>query len=156
MNIGTPAVSCVFCSVVSTVEPASRVFEDDDVVAFMDIRPVRPGQTLIVPKEHIDHFSDLPDRLGARVFQLGQQLARAMRRTLNPKRVGMVVHGFGVPHAHLVVLPLEHAWDITASQYSSIENGRVIFRWEQVPIAPRSDLDELAHVLRAALVNSKR
>jgi histidine triad (HIT) family protein len=85
------------------------------------------------------------------LFLLGQRIARAMRRALNPRRVGMIVHGFGVRHAHLVVLPLEHAWDITAAQFSYIENGEVRFRPDQVPIPPRAELDSLAARLRAAL-----
>lgn len=59
-----------------------------------------------------------------------------MRRALNPRRAGMIVHGFGVRHAHLVVLPLEHAWDITAARFAYIENGKVRFRPDQVPIPP--------------------
>ena len=144
-------MSCIFCSILEGSAPASIVYEDEAAVAFMDIRPTRPGQLVIIPREHIDHFPDLPDELAGRLFLLGQRIARAMRRALNPRRVGMIVHGFGVRHAHLVVLPLEHAWDITAAQFSYIENGEVRFRPDQVPIPPRAELDSLAARLRAAL-----
>jgi histidine triad (HIT) family protein len=117
----------------------------------MDIRPIRRGQILIIPKQHFDHFTDLGDDLATSVFLIGQRLARVLRGLLEPKRVGMIVHGFGVAHAHLIVVPLEHPWDITAAQYSSIENGQVMFRWETVPMAPRRDLDVIADELRLAL-----
>ena len=93
---------CVFCRIVAGGEPCSRVHEDDVSLGFMGIRPVRPGELMVIPKEHIDHFCDLPDDLAAHILLVAQ---RAIRRTLRPRRVGLVVHGFGVPHAHLLVVP---------------------------------------------------
>lgn len=110
----------------------------------MDIRPVRPGQLVVIPRQHVDHFTDLPDDLAAAVFLTGQRLGRVLRNLLEPQRVGMIVHGFGVPHAHLIVLPLEHPWDITSAQFAVIRNGQLSFRWEAVPIAARAELDTLA------------
>jgi histidine triad (HIT) family protein len=144
-------VRCIFCSIIAGAEPASRVYEDEHILAFLDIRPVRPGQLLVIPKQHVDHFDDLPDELALRIVQVGKNIATAMRRTLRPKRVGMIVHGFGVPHAHLIVLPLEHPWDITSAANAYIENGTVKFRWDQVPEADRADLDAMAQRLAATL-----
>jgi histidine triad (HIT) family protein len=118
----------------------------------MDIRPVRRGQLLVVPKPHIDEFADLPDELATQSFLLGQRLARVLRRVVAPRRVGLIVHGFGVPHAHLVVVPLEHPWDITAAQFAVIEETRVVFRWEAVPMADRQELEAVAELVRAELV----
>jgi histidine triad (HIT) family protein len=145
---GQDIVSCVFCEIVANRVAASRIFEDEHIIAFMDIRPVRRGQAVIIPRRHIDHFSELPDDLAVHVFLAGQHLARTMRRVLSPLRVGTVVHGFGVPHAHLVVMPLEHPWDITSAAFSLIEDGAVVFRWEQVAHADRDDLDAMAARLR--------
>lgn len=147
-------MSCVFCAIRDGREPASVVFEDDGVLAFMDIRPIRSGQLLVIPKDHVDHFTDLDDDVAAAVFLHGQRLARVLRATLEPKRVGMIVHGFGVPHAHLVVVPLEHPWDITAAQFAEIRDGSVTFRWEAVPLAERPALDRMAARIRAALATS--
>jgi histidine triad (HIT) family protein len=147
-------MSCVFCRIIRKQESAAIVHEDGQIVAFMDIRPVRRGQVLVIPKRHVDHFVDLPDDLATAVFLAGQQLARVIRAVLAPRRVGMIVHGFGVAHAHLVILPLEHAWDITAAQFAVIENGSVIFRWESVPFAPREDLDAMADLLRRELTSA--
>lgn len=149
-------MSCVFCAIRDRVEPASFVHEDDHIVAFMDVRPIRPGQLLVIPRDHVDHFADLPDDLAVAVFLRGQRLARALRSLLEPLRVGMVVHGFGVPHAHLVVLPLEHPADITASQYAEIRESSVIFRWENVPLAERPDLDRMAVGIRDELARAGR
>jgi histidine triad (HIT) family protein len=144
-------VSCAFCAIRDGRDRASIVYEDEQLLAFMDIRPVRRGQLLVVPRQHIDEFADLPDDLATAVFLAGQRLARVIRGVFAPKRVGLIVHGFGVAHAHLVVVPLEHAWDITAAQFAVIEDTRVVFRWEAVPLADRQDLDAIATTLREQL-----
>lgn len=144
---------CIFCSIVQRAAPASFIYEDDDIAAFMDIRPIRPGQVLIIPLLHIDHFCDLPDHLATRVLLFGQRVSRALREVFQPARVGMVVHGFGVPHAHLNVLPLHHTWDVTSARNALIENGQVKFRYEQVPLIERSELDRLANQIRDSLAD---
>jgi len=146
--------NCIFCAILSGAAPASRVYEDEHILAFMDTRPVRAGQVLVVPKQHIDHFCDLPDELATRVLLLGQRLARALQAEHQPARVGMVVHGFGVPHAHLIVLPLHHAWDITSAANAYLDNGQIKFRWEQLPLTPRAELEALAGQLSARLAGS--
>jgi histidine triad (HIT) family protein len=135
------AGKCVFCAVAAHTEPASMIYEDADILAFLDIRPVRPGQVLIVPRQHIDHFCDLPDELATRLLLLGQRLSRVLREGENVRRSGLIVHGFGVPHAHLIVLPLHHPWDITSAANAYLEDGAVKFRWDQVPLAARVELD---------------
>ena len=121
------------------------------MLAFMDIRAVRPGHALVIPRVHVDHFDDLSEEQAGRVFTCAHRLAGRMRSVLKPRRVGMVIHGFGVPHAHLAVIPLEHAWDITSQQFAYIDNDRVKFHWENVPIADRAELDAHAALLRESL-----
>lgn len=72
---------CVFCDIVAGDEPASRVYEDATVVAFMDLYPVNPGHTLIVPKRHAVGLEDLDVEVGAHLWRVGHHLARALRRT---------------------------------------------------------------------------
>lgn len=148
MNHGTKQ-GCVFCSIRDGHAPATVVSDSERVLAFMDIRPIRPGQLVVIPKQHVDEFGDLDDALAAEVFLEAQWLSRGLRSLLSPKRVGCVIHGFGVRHAHIVVIPLEHPWDITASQFAEIRDSRVEFRWEAVPLADRQALEELAARLRA-------
>jgi histidine triad (HIT) family protein len=144
-------LSCVFCEIVHGQAAASRVHEDDHVLAFLDIRPVRAGQLLVIPKQHIDHFCDLPDDLATHILVVGQRLASVLRDFAKPERVGMIVHGFGVPHAHLIVLPLHHPWDITSSANAYLEGDAIKFRWDQVALASRNELDALAENLRTQL-----
>jgi histidine triad (HIT) family protein len=113
----------------------------------MGIRPIRPGELIIVPKKHIDHFCDIPDDLATHILLQAQRLSRAIRETLNPQRVGLVVHGFGVPHAHLNVVPLHESEDITSAQYAYLDGNRIGFSEDRVPIASRDELDRIAQQL---------
>ena len=121
MNTDVP---CVFCELASGKKPCSRVHEDDVSIGFMGIRPLHPGELMVIPKEHIDHFCDIPDQLAAHILIVAQQLSRAIRKILSPQRVGLVVHGFGVPHAHLSVVPLQSSSDITSARYAHYVDGK--------------------------------
>ena len=144
---GLKSTSCVFCDIIAGIEPCSRLYEDDLCMAFMGIRPTNRGELMIIPKEHIDHFSDIPNDLAAHIIRVTQDLSRAVRERLNPLRVGLVVHGFGVPHAHMIVVPLHTTTDITSGRFARIDDGRLEFSEEHIPLASRAELDQLAATL---------
>ena len=96
--------SCVFCQIVARQSPASFVYEDDVIAAFMTLQPTAPGECLIIPKAHVDHFTDLSDDIAQRIMLVAQRLGRRMREVFSLERVGYLVHGYGVAHAHFVVI----------------------------------------------------
>jgi histidine triad (HIT) family protein len=138
---------CVFCRIVAGREPASVIHADERVMAFMDIRPVRPGTCVVIPREHVDHFTDVDDDTAAHIMRLAQRIGRRMREVFRPLRVGMVVHGFGVPHAHLILVPQHHTDDITSAQAACVRDGRVVFDVREIPLVSRAELDEHARLL---------
>jgi histidine triad (HIT) family protein len=140
-------MSCVFCGIVAGTEPASRIYADEHVTAFMALHPTAPGECLIIPNAHIDHFTDLDDFLASRIMLLAQRIGRRQRDAFQPLRVGYVVHGFGVPHAHLIIVPQHGPFDITSSQFATIEDGRVVFRVTERPTPDRATLDAQAALL---------
>lgn len=75
------AKDCVFCAIVADVAPRSVVYEDDTVIAIMDLRPVTPGHTLVMPKAHLPRLSDLDPTTGAHMFEVGQRIAAALYET---------------------------------------------------------------------------
>jgi histidine triad (HIT) family protein len=139
---------CVFCEIVAGRAPASVVHDDADVLAFLTIRQTRPGELLVIPKAHIDHFCDLDDTLSSHLCTVAQRISRTMRTRLQPQRVGWIVHGYGVPHAHLIVVPQHHPDDIVSGRHATIENGSVRFTEDLIPPTPRAELDRLAALLR--------
>lgn len=72
-------MSCVFCAVVAGDAPAVRIFEDDDYLAFLDIRPFTRGHTLVIPKRHFVDLTDTPAPTLAGMVAVGQRVARAAR-----------------------------------------------------------------------------
>jgi histidine triad (HIT) family protein len=142
------AADCVFCKIISGELEASKVYEDGEILAFMDIQPVRPGQVLVIPKEHIDHFSDIPDHTAQKIFRKAHEISKVIRRRLGPERVGLVVHGYGVRHAHMIVVPQEHEDDITSGRMAEIKDGRIAFSMKNLPMASREELNRIADLLQ--------
>jgi histidine triad (HIT) family protein len=116
-------------------------------MAFMNIRPINKGEFLVIPREHVDHFCDLSDEVACSVLVKAQRLSRNLRERLGPQRVGLVVHGFGVPHAHLVVVPQQGPDDITSAKLAHIEDGQIKFNIYRIPEPNREELDRLAQLL---------
>ena len=109
--------NCLFCRIANGELPAHKVHEDDHVLAFLDLHPIRPGHTLIIPKAHHVWFEDLPDDLAARVMTCGQRIARHMKTLYPVERVGFFFTGIHVAHAHAHVVPMHHVHDVSSQAY---------------------------------------
>ena len=68
--------SCPFCDIVHGTGPVSLVYEDDLTMAFIPLQPIYPGACIVIPKVHIDHFTDLPDELAVRIMVVSQRIGR--------------------------------------------------------------------------------
>lgn len=99
-------MASVFTRIIRGELPSYKIFENELVLAFLTIDPIRAGHTLIVPKAEIDHFMDLDDPHYQAVFAAAKPIARAIRSATGCARVGMAVQGFEVPHFHLHLMPL--------------------------------------------------
>lgn len=139
---------CVFCEIVAGKAPASVIYADDRVTAFMGIQPSNPGECMVIPHSHIDHFTDVPDDLAAHIMVVAQKIGRKMKQVFSPTRVGFVVHGYGVPHAHLVIVPQHRSDDITSGRYARESGGRIVFDRTGIPMVNRKQLDQQAAALR--------
>ena len=102
---------CIFCRIISGKEPASRVYEDDFVVAFMDRMPVNPGHILVVPRRHAAGLPELDIEEGARMFSAGHRLSIALRSSgVRCDGVNLRINdgdaaGQDVFHVHLHIIP---------------------------------------------------
>jgi len=101
---------CVFCKIVAGQIPASRVYEDEDTLAFMDIGPVTRGHTLVIPKKHYDPITETPPDVLATVIATVRKIARAQTTGLGAQGVNVTqangaLAGQVVPHLHFHVIP---------------------------------------------------
>jgi histidine triad (HIT) family protein len=135
---------CKFCRIVAGELPASIIYQDDEVVALMNIRAVNRGECMVMPRQHIDHFTDIPDALAARILLVAQRIGRRIRRLHKPQRIGYVVHGYGIPHAHFLVVPQNDPNDITSRQFIELVDGEIRFTTRNLPLIARDDLDNMA------------
>lgn len=118
--------NCIFCKIVKGEIPSTRVYEDEDILAFMDIGPVVKGHTLVIPKEHFDPITNTPPEMLGKVIAVVQKIARAQMNGLKADGVNVLqangaVAGQVVPHIHFHVVPRfktdEHHWNWAAKKY---------------------------------------
>jgi histidine triad (HIT) family protein len=107
-----PAVASIFTRIVAGEIPAHKIAEDDRFLAFLDIRPIRAGHTLVIPKAEIDELFDLPDDLLGDLFVFAKPIAAAIKAESGAARVGVAVVGGEGPHAPVHPVPLDAVHDL--------------------------------------------
>ena len=101
---------CVFCKIIKNELPATKVYEDDHFVAFLDIRPIAPGHVQVIPKKHYRWVWDLPQgkeepgNIGE-YFKVAQKVALAQKRAFKADIVRSQIYVEEIPHAHIWVWP---------------------------------------------------
>ncbi len=103
-------MDCIFCEIVAGNIPASTVYEDECVFAFMDIAPANPGHTLVIPKRHYRNLYDMPTEVGSNIMQAAIPIANAIKTALKPDGLNLFqsneAAGFQtVFHFHLHIIP---------------------------------------------------
>ena len=102
----------VFSKIIRGEIPCHKVAENGDYVAFLDVSPIAAGHTLVVPKCEVDYIFDLaPDTLSGMTL-FAQRVAKAMRKAIPCRRIGVAVIGLEVPHAHIHLIPLANEGDL--------------------------------------------
>lgn len=94
---------CIFCKIIKGEIPCDKVYEDDNFLAFLDIKPLNPGHTLVIPKKHFQWVDDVEDY--NEYWQTARKISKAIQQALNPIMVAKLVYGLGVPHAHIHLVP---------------------------------------------------
>lgn len=102
----------VFTRILDGELPGRFVLRDARCAAFLTVAPLRPGHVLVVPVEEIDSWLDLPPDLAGHLVLVAQQVGRAVQAAFGSARVGLVVAGLEVPHAHLHVVPVDTMADL--------------------------------------------
>jgi len=106
----------IFTKIIKGEIPCHKIYEDDKVIAFLDIHPINPGHTLVVPKKQIDHLWDLNDEEYHYLMSVAKHVAEHIKSILMPPRVGMLVEGFAIAHCHVHVIPFYHGDDVKKHQ----------------------------------------
>jgi histidine triad (HIT) family protein len=130
-------MTTVFSRIIAGDIPGTFVYRDERCVAFMSINPLARGHVLVVPVDEIDHWIDAsPDLLG-HLFDVVHRIGRAQKEAFDCERVGVIIAGYEVPHAHVHVIPTDHMGQL------SFENAAAS--------VDRDEMEAAAEAIRSAL-----
>jgi len=134
--------SCIFCKIVRKEAPASCIYEDGRTMAFLDIRPLNEGHTLVIPKKHYDYIYNVPEQDIAHLFTVVKKVACAVKKGIGAEGISITQHnesaaGQDIFHVHVHVIP----------RYK----GQKLPRFEEIQQKEREKLDAVAKKLRQYL-----
>ncbi|HEY4609884.1 MAG TPA: HIT family protein [Ilumatobacteraceae bacterium] len=130
-------MTTIFSRIIAGEIPGTFVHRDDRCVAFMSINPLAPGHVLVVPVEEVDHWIDASADLVTHLFQIAHGIGRAQQHAFGCARVGVIIAGYEVPHAHIHVIPTDHM-------------GQLSFENAATSVDPE-ELESAAAAIRAAM-----
>lgn len=105
-------MTTIFTQIIHGNIPSHRIAENDNFYAFLDIRPISPGHTLVIPKTPIDRLFDLPSDILSECLPFAKPIATAIESVVACNRVGLMVAGLEIPHAHLHLVPIQSIDDL--------------------------------------------
>jgi histidine triad (HIT) family protein len=105
-------MATIFTKIIKGEIPCYKIAEDDNYFAFLDINPLRAGHTLVVPKKETDYIFDLDDKQLAGMVLFSKKVAAAIKKTIPCNRIGVVILGLEVPHAHIHLVPMDTMEDV--------------------------------------------
>ena len=131
---------CIFCKIIAGEIPSTKIYEDELVYAFLDISPINPGHVLVIPKEHHESASTIPEATAGRMFRIGSRIGIALKRleaydAYNLHLADGMAAGQVVMHAHLHVIP------------RGVED-HFHWNWRQLPYASDEDRTATAEAAR--------
>ena len=130
-------MTTIFSRIIAGEIPGTFVHRDDRCVAFMSINPLARGHVLVVPIDEVDHWIDASPELVAHLFKITHRIGRAQKQAFDCERVGVIIAGYEVPHAHIHVIPTDNMGQL------SFENAAPSVDRDDVEAAAASILDAL-------------
>ena len=109
-------MSTIFSKILSGEIPSATLYEDDLFYAFLDVRPIRTGHALLIPKQEIDYIFDLPDELLGKMLTTARPIAKAIEAHIPCEKVGVMVAGLEVRHCHVHLVPIDDVGDLNFSK----------------------------------------
>lgn len=114
--------TCIFCKISKGEIPSHKIYEDENIFAFLDAHPINPGHILVVTKKHEPNFYDLDIDTYQKLMEVVKSLSVLVNTKIKPKKVGLIVAGWDVSHTHVHIVPMQDYHDITSK--SMLEGQR--------------------------------
>lgn len=112
----------IFTKIIKGEIPCHKVYEDEHTIAFLDIHPIQPGHTLVVPKKQVETFMDLDDSDANSLWASARKVARSLSQAYpEKKRIALMIVGLDVDHAHIHLIPIDSEAEFRVPQDTSTE-----------------------------------
>jgi histidine triad (HIT) family protein len=125
----------IFSRIINGEIPCYKIAEDENYFAFLDINPLKKGHTLVIPKVETDYIFQLDDQTLAGLIVFAKKVGLAIEKAIPCKRIGIVVMGLEVPHAHIHLIPMEGEGDL------NFRNPKLKFAMEEMSVIAESIRD---------------
>lgn len=106
-------MATLFTRIVKGEVPCYKIAEDENYFAFLDIRPINPGHTLVIPKKEVDYFFDLEDETLSGLMVFAKKVSKMIEKVVECERIGVMVAGLEVPHVHIHLVPISSISDLS-------------------------------------------
>lgn len=134
-------MSTIFTKIIDGDIPGTFVHRDEHCVVFMSINPMAPGHALVVPIQEIDHWVDAPAPLAEHLFAVSHRIGRAQQRAFDCEKVGMMIAGYEVPHAHIHLVPTNEMSELSFANAAASIGRDDLEAWADRIRAAWADLD---------------
>ncbi len=118
-------MATIFSRIAAGEIPSYRVAADENYYAFLDINPVQPGHTLVIPRREVDNIFDLSEEEYAGLQRFAYKVAKAIETAIPCRKVGVAVVGLEVPHAHIHLIPINDESDMDFKKKASVSAGQM-------------------------------
>jgi histidine triad (HIT) family protein len=140
---------CVFCQVIAGKASARKVYEDEQTLAFLDLHPISRGHTLVIPKKHVEWFTDIEpeDGVAGPFLKTCYLVARRLKHAFDCEYVTMLIRGTRVPHVHMLLIPS------IRGEENLLDKTLALHHFAQVRMKPpfsEPELDQIAEKVRNA------
>lgn len=118
-------MTTLFTRIINGEIPCQKIAEDDRFLAFLDICPIAPGHTLVIPKKEVDYFFDLDDALLGGIMVFSKRIAAAIKKSVECQRIGIMVAGIEVPHTHIHLVPIKSVGDLNFANARPVDQEQL-------------------------------
>lgn len=122
----------IFTRIINGEIPCHKIWEDEQFFAFLDINPIQPGMTLLVPKQEISDGFEMPENLYTAWMLAAKKLIPAIKAASGSERVALVIEGLEVPHAHIKLIPISNPGDLAQSNARPASTEELIEMKEKI------------------------
>lgn len=118
-------MSTLFSKIIAGEIPCHRIYEDDDFLAFLDIRPIKKGHALVIPKKEVDYIFDINDKELGGLMVVAKRVASRIKKVVPCLKIGVMVAGLEVPHAHVHLVPIDDVHDLNFANAKEMDQNQL-------------------------------